>query len=297
MTDTSLVSPEPTIPPPLAAPRRPHLRLPPGSCDSHCHVFGPHHRFPYAAGRSFTPHDMPEQRLRALHDHLGFDRAVIVQSACHGADHAALIDALRTGAGRYRGVALLGAAATATDVADLHEAGVRGARFNFLPHLGGYPPESLIRHVERLVAPHGWHFAVHVTGADLIACEELIRSIRVPVVIDHMARFDIREGRAGQAFATLLKLLEGSRISVKLSGVDRLSRQAAPYDDALPFARALAAHAPDQVVWGTDWPHPNLHGPMPDDGDLVDLIAGIAPDKAARHKLLVANPARLFGFN
>lgn len=297
MTDTAAASPEPTIPPPLAAPRRPRLRPPPGSCDSHCHVFGPHHRFPYAAGRSFTPHDMPEARLRGLHDHLGFDRAVIVQSACHGTDHAALVDALRTGAGRYRGVALLGATATAGEVLALHEAGVRGARFNFLPHLGGYPPESLIRYVERLVEPHGWHFAIHVTGADLIACEALIRSIRAPVVIDHMARFDIRDGLAGQAFTTLLRLLDGGRIALKLSGIDRLSRQGPPYDDALPFARALAAHAPDQVVWGTDWPHPNLHGPMPDDGELVDIIAEIAPDEAARHKLLVANPARLFGFD
>jgi 2-pyrone-4,6-dicarboxylate lactonase len=296
MTDAAIAAPEPTIPPPLAEPRAPQWRLPAGSCDSHCHVFGPHHRFPYAESRTFTPHDMSKERLRALHDHLGFERAVIVQSACHGTDHAALLDALRAGAGRYRGVALVGAATSAADVQALHAAGVRGARFNFLPHLGGYPPEDLIRRVERLVEPHGWHFGIHVTGPDLVACEGLIRSLRLPVVIDHMARFDVREGLDGQAFTTLLRLLDGGRIAVKLSGIDRLSRQPGPYADALPFARRLAAHAPDQVVWGTDWPHPNLHGPMPDDGELVDLIAEIAPDETARRKLLVDNPARLFDF-
>lgn len=238
----------------------------------------------------------PRSGLQRRTLHLGFERAVIVQSACHGTDHGALLDALRFGDGRYRGVALLNPATTADDVTTLHAAGVRGARFSFLPHLGGYPAESHIRHVERLVEPFGWHLAIHVTGVDLIACYEQIRAIRVPVVIDHMARVDVRQGHSGQAFALLLRLLESERVWVKVSGIDRLSKQPPPFIDALPFARALAGHAPERVVWGTDFPHPNISGAMPDDGDLVDLIAEIAPDTAAREKLLVTNPARLFGW-
>jgi 2-pyrone-4,6-dicarboxylate lactonase len=295
MTDT-LAAPQPTIAPPHPAPRKPALALPALSCDAHCHIFGPHARFPYAPRRSFTPPDAPKEKLAALHDHLGLARALIVQSACHGTDHAALLDALAWGKGRYRGVALLDATTTAEEVRRLHEAGVRGARFNFLPHLGGYPPSQLIHGIERLVAPFGWHFGIHVTGPDLIACETLIRSINVPVVIDHMARFDIAQGFSSEAFTLLLKLLENDRVAVKLSGIDRLTKQGPPYGDALAFARQLAAHAPDGVVWGTDWPHPNHQGPIPDDGELVDLIAEIAPSEAARAKLLVTNPARLFGF-
>ena len=292
-----MTQPEPTIAPPHPAPRRPRLVLPAGACDAHCHIFGPHARFPYAQGRSFTPPDAPREKLRALHDHLGLERAVIVQSVCHGRDHAALLDALASGAGRYRGVALLAPGAGHADVAMLDAAGIRGARFNFLPHLGGYPAADEIQHAAALVAPFGWHLAIHVTGRDLIACERLIRAIPGPVVIDHMARFDPGEGLHGAAFTLLLKLLERPDIAVKLSAIDRLSRSGPPYSDALAFAREIAARAPDQVVWGTDWPHPNHQGPIPDDGELVDCIVAIAPSKAARHKLLVANPARIFGFS
>ena len=211
-------APQPTIPPPQPVPRRARLGLPPLGCDAHCHVFGPHARFPYAHERTFTPHDVPKERLAALHAHLGFERAVIVQSACHGTDHGALLDALRPGGGRYRGVALLGPTATADDVAVLHGAGVRGARFSFLPHLGGYPAEGHMRHVERLVEPYGWHLAMHVTGADLVACYEQIRTIRVPVVTDHMARVDVRQGlsrpglcSAAQAARKRARLGEGER--------------------------------------------------------------------------------------
>lgn len=290
------MQPQPTIAPPHPAPRRPHLALPDGAVDAHCHIFGPHARFPYAEGRTFTPPDAPRESLRALHDHLGIARALIVQSACHGTDHSALLDALAWGSGRYRGVALLRPDATVEEVARLDAAGVCGARFNFLPHLGGYPPAEVIRRTEALVAPFGWHFGIHVTGPDLIACEELIRSIRAPVVIDHIARFDVRDGMAGAAFQLLLRLLDLPTVAVKLSGIDRLTRQGPPYADAIAFARAIAAHAPDRVVWGTDWPHPNHQGPIPDDGALVDAIAEIAPSPDARRKLLVDNPVRLFGF-
>lgn len=285
-----------TCPPPVVNPTKPNIALPPLSCDSHCHIFGPHATFPYAGDRTFTPHDAPKERLRALHDHLGFERSLIVQSSCHGTDHAALLDALETGGGRYRGVALLSPQTPPAEVARLHEAGMRGVRFNFLPHLGGYPALDTIQSVLRLVAPFGWHIAIHVTGKDLLACRDLITAIEAPVVIDHIARIDVREGAAGEAFNLLRTLLDRGNIWVKLSGTDRVSQQPPPFEDAVALARILAAQAPERVVWGTDFPHPNIHSFMPDDGVLVDMIAAIAPNARARQLMLVDTPASLFDF-
>jgi predicted TIM-barrel fold metal-dependent hydrolase len=289
-------SAEPTCPPPNPNPARPRLKLPALSCDSHFHIFGPGNVFPYAAERAFTPYDAPKERLFALHRFLGFERGIFVQSSCHGADHAAVLDALKDAKGRYRAVALLAPETSTQEIARLNDAGFCGVRFHFLPHLGNAPSYDAMRAVMRLIAPHGWHVAIHVTGKDLLAHLDFIKGIEARVVIDHIARLDVTEGVTGAACTTLRRLLDGGRVWVKLSGTDRVSKQAPPFRDAVGLARALAEHAPERVVWGTDWPHPNIDAHMPDDWQLVDSIAEIAPDESTRRRMLVDNPAELFGF-
>jgi len=278
-------------------PRLPSLRLPPGSCDAHCHIFGPFDRYPLPEHRSFTPPLAPETRLRALHDRFGFARCVLVQSLGHGFDHRPLLDALRTGTGRYRGVALVRPNDPDEQIAAFAAAGVCGARVHLLAHLGGRPDLDTIRGVAARIKPFGWHLAIHLSGNDIVELAQFIRSLDVAVVIDHMARPDLAAGPAGPAMAALRGLIDGGRVWVKLSGADRLSRTGAPFHDALPIARSIAAHAPERVVWGSDWPHVNLHAATPDDVDLVDLIASVVPDEVHRRRLLVDNPGALFGFD
>ncbi len=289
------LGPEPTCPPFDPNPKIPAFSLPPLACDSHFHVFGPANKFPYAQDRTFTPHDAPKEKLLALHRLLGFERGVFVQSQCHGSDHAVLLDLLNATGGRYRGVALLKGGESERDIRTLHEAGVCGVRFHFFSHLGSPLAYDDMRATIAKVAPLGWHIAVHVGGQGILEQRDFITSIEAPVVIDHIGRIDIGKGLNGRAFTALRKLLDRGNIWVKLSGTDRITRQATPYHDAVPFARALADHAPERIVWGSDWPHPN-HTSVPNDGDLVDLIPQIAPDTKTRHLMLVENPARLFGF-
>ena len=286
----------PTIAPPDHNPKKPQLKLPPLACDSHFHVFGPHRKFPYAPDRPFTPADAPKEDLFRLHELLGFQRGVFVQSTCHGSDHAALIDLLDAGQGRYRGVALLKPGMPAAEIERLDEAGVRGVRLHFyFPHLGGPMPRGDMRAIIASVEPHGWHIAMHLGGHGVLEQYEFITSIEAAVVIDHIGRIDVSEGRYGETFSALRRLLDRGNVWVKLSGTDRITKQKYPYADAVPFARDLAGHAPERVVWGTDWPHPN-HTAVPNDGELVDLIAQIAPDARTRQLMLVDNPTKLFGF-
>ena len=286
----------PTILPPDPHPKQPRITLPPLACDSHFHVFGPHAKFPYAPKRPFTPTDAPKEDLFRLHEFLGFQRGVFVQSTCHGSDHAALVDLLEAGQGRYRGVALLEPRMRPEEVERLDDAGVRGLRLHFYFPQSGQPRprEEMLKMIE-LAEPYGWHVAIHCGGNGVVELYEFIRSIDAPVVIDHIGRVDVGEGRNGKAFATLRRLLDTGNVWVKLSGTDRITKQAYPFADAVPFARDLAQHAPERVVWGTDWPHPN-HKAIPNDGELVDLIAEIAPDDKTRRLMLVDNPAKLFGF-
>jgi 2-pyrone-4,6-dicarboxylate lactonase len=286
----------PTIPPPNPNPKKPGITLPPLACDSHFHVFGPHSKFPYAPNRPFTPADAPKEDLFRLHKFLGFERGVFVQSTCHGTDNRVLVDLLAAGEGRYRGVALLDPSTPDAEVERLDDAGVRGVRLNFYFPRGGQPRprEEMLRVIDK-VEPYGWHIEFHVGGQGIVDQYEFITSINAPIVIDHIARVEVVEGLHGKAFSVLRRLLDRGNVWVKLSGTDRITKQPYPYADAVPFARDLAAHAPERVVWGTDWPHPN-HTTIPNDGELVDLIAAIAPDEKTRHRMLVENPNKLFGF-
>lgn len=288
----------PTIPGPHPNPHAPRLvRLPDGACDAHCHVFGPAHRFPFAEGRTYTPPDSGVDRFRVLQDRLGLSRAVFVQASCHGTDNRAMLDALEQGAGRYAGVAMIDPSFGEADIARLHEAGVRGTRFNFVAHLGGPPDLDEFWSIVRRVAPFGWHVVLHFDSNDIPRYSTLLHRMPCPYVIDHMGRVSTSDGLGHPAFQSLLRLMEDDRAWVKISGAERLTAGGAPpYDDVVPFARALIDAAPDRVLWGTDWPHPNvLH--MPDDGDLVDLLASYAPDDATLHRILVSNPETLYDFS
>lgn len=300
MTDTrarAAAVPALSCPPPHPAPRTPQVRLPDGSCDSHCHVFGPAAVFPYAPDRTFTPVDAPVSQLMTLHRQLGLDRAVIVQSSCYGTDHRALLAALAAGAGRYRGVALINPATRPAEIARLDAAGVRGFRLHFLPHLGPPPTRAEIKSMVALTADLGWHAEIHLHSADIARLAELIRWFPIPVVIDHLARLDLAQGGDSAAVGALLGLLDTGRVWVKTSGVDRVSRTGPPYPDAVALAARLVAHNPERVLWGTDYPHPNITGPAPDDGLLVDLLASIAPGERELRRMLVQNPAEFFGFS
>lgn len=276
-------------------PRAPSIALPPRACDAHVHVFGPVARFPFAADRSFTPCEAPKEQLFALHEHLGIERCVVVQSNAHGHDNTVSEDAIAARRGAYVGIALLPLDVADAELRRLDAAGFRGVRFHFMRHLGpSTPVEDILRFSARL-ADFGWHLQVHMQSALIGELAPALARSPVPVVIDHMGRIDASLGLDQPDFVALRRLLGASNVWVKVSGGERASRAGAPYADAVPFARTLLEDAGDRVVWGTDWPHPNL-GHVPDDGVLVDLLATIAPTPAARQALLVDNPQRLYRF-
>ncbi len=285
------------IPGPHPDPHAPATFTPPaGACDAHCHVFGPADRFPFAANRAYTPPDSGIDAFEALQDRLGLSRAVFVQASCHGTDNAAMVDALHRGNGRYAGVAMIDEGFDDAAIRELHEAGVRGTRFNFVAHLGGAPDLDVFWRIVDRVAPLGWHIVLHFDAKDLPAHAELLDRMPCPFVIDHMARVPVTDGLDQEPFQALLALMADERAWVKISGAERLTADGPPpYDDVVPFAQALIAAAPDRILWGTDWPHPNVRH-MPDDGDLVDLMTSFAPDEATRTKILVDNPERLYDF-
>jgi 2-pyrone-4,6-dicarboxylate lactonase len=281
------------IPGPDPNPVKPRYTPPPGACDSHCHIFGPAARFPYAQGRRYTPPDSPKENLRALHDHLGISRAVLVQASCHGGDNRAMLDAIAWSGGAWRGVAMVGHDTTERELEALHEGGVRGVRFNFVRHLGGAPDPRVFERTLAMIAPLGWHVVLHFDAEDIETQAGMFRNLRVPFVIDHMGRVNAAHGLEQRPFAMLLDLMKNPRAWVKVSGPERVSATGKPFQDASPFAAALVRAAPDRVLWGTDFPHPNVKV-MPNDGELVDLFAQIVPNEGARKRILVDNPATLY---
>jgi predicted TIM-barrel fold metal-dependent hydrolase len=285
-----------TTAPPDPAPRTPRFAAPKGACDAHCHVFGPAATFPYAEDRSYTPPDAPKEDLMALHRHLGLTRAVIVQASCHGSDNRAMLDAIAASAGRYRGVAIVDEALDARAFETLDAGGIRAVRFNFVKHLGGMPDLELFQRVVARIAPLGWHLVVHLDAVDILELTPLLSALPLPFVIDHMGRVKAAGGLDQAPFKALLELARLETCWIKVCGAERVSSAGPPFTDAIPFARKLVETAPERVLWGTDWPHPNVGKYMPNDGDLVDLVPLIAPDPNARQKLLVDNPARLYGF-
>ncbi|NTG76858.1 amidohydrolase family protein [Agrobacterium rhizogenes] len=276
-------------------PSRPAFQLPAGAVDAHCHVFGPGDVFPYAPERKYTPCDAGKDKLFALRDFLGFERNVIVQATCHGADNRALVDALRAVNGRARGVATVRPDVTEEALAEMDAAGVRGVRFNFVRRLVDPKPDAYYRGIIERIAPLGWHIVIYFEAADLEERWDFFTSLPTTVVVDHMGRPDVTKPVDGPEFGRFVALMERDNIWSKVSCPERLSKSGPPdYDDVVPFARTLVERFPDRVLWGTDWPHPNMKNHMPDDGALVDFIPRIAPTETLQRKLLVDNPIRLY---
>ncbi len=275
-------------------PRAPAFTVPPKSCDTHVHVFGPRDRFPYADGRSFTPVDAPRESLFALHRTLGIERCVIVQSAVHGFDNRVVEDAIAAGEGRYLGVALVRHDVPDAELARLAGAGMRGVRFNFMAHLPGTPLDDVVALTRRL-APLGMHLQVHFESKLVHTVGAALARSAVPVVIDHIGRVDAALGADHADFAALRRLLANPLFRVKVSGVDRIAT-AATYPQGVALARLLVEEFGDRCLWGSDWPHPN-HTHVPDDAGLVELLPEIAPTAALRELLLVRNPAAFYRFD
>jgi len=277
-------------------PSKPAYRLPPGAVDAHCHIFGPGDVFPYAPERKYTPCDAGKEKLFALRDLLGFERNVIVQATCHGADNRAMLDALHTAEGRARGIATVRPEVSDAELADLHEAGVRGVRFNFVRRLVDPKPDAYYLPIVERIAALGWHVVIYFEAADLAERWDFFTSLPTPVVVDHMGRPDVTKPVDGPEFGLFVRLMaEHPQVWSKVTCPERLSVSGPPgYDDVVPFARHLVELFPDRVLFGTDWPHPNLKSHMPDDGRIVDYVPRIAVTEELRRKLLVDNPTRLY---
>lgn len=277
-------------------PSVPDYRPPPGAVDAHCHVFGPGDVFPYAPERKYTPCDASKDKLWALRDHLGFSRNVIVQATCHGADNRALVDALQHSGGRARGVATVRRDVTDAELDELHAAGVRGVRFNFVKRLVDVLPHDTLEVVGERIQRLGWHMVIYVEAQDLPELQNFFAGLPGTVVFDHMARPDVSQSAYGAAFDRFVQMLHNNTNHwAKVSCPDRLSQSGPPdYADVVPFAKRVVETFPDRVLWGTDWPHPNMKSHMPDDGDLVDYLPRIAVTAELQQKLLIDNPMRLY---
>jgi 2-pyrone-4,6-dicarboxylate lactonase len=288
-------------------PSKPLFQLPPGSVDAHCHVFGPGAQFPYAPERKYTPCDASKEQLFALRDHLGFDKNVIVQATCHGSDNRALVDALKASNNKARGVATVKRDVTDAELQDMHAAGVRGTRFNFVKRLADFTPREVLLEIANRIAPMGWHVVIYFEAQDLPELYDFFTALPTTVVVDHMGRPDVTKPVDGPEFDLFVKMMrEHTNIWSKVSCPERLSvsgpkalngepnLENGAYADVVPFAKRLVETFPDRVLWGTDWPHPNLKDHMPDDGLLVDFIPHIATTPELQQKLLVDNPTRLY---
>ena len=286
----------PTIPGPNPDTRTPKYKLPPLACDAHCHIFGPGAKYPYAPDRPYTPPDAPLEAFRALHAKLGVGRAVIVNASVHGTDNRVALDAIAVSGGRYRAVANIDDSISEGELRQLHDGGVRGCRFNFVRHLGGVPDKRVFERVIAMIAALGWHVDLHFDAIDLPEYADMLAKLPVRYTIDHMGRVKASDGIEQLPFKTLIELMQrDEKCWVKVCGCERVSSSGPPFHDAVPFARKIVETAPERVIWGTDWPHPNVKV-MPNDGDLVDLVPLIASDARTQNLLLVENPARLFEF-
>jgi len=277
-------------------PTKPAFVVPTGAVDAHCHVFGPGDLFPYAPERKYTPCDASKEKLWALRDHLGFSRNVIVQATCHGADNRALVDALEHSNGLARGIATVKRDVSQQELEGLHAAGVRGVRFNFVKRLVDKLPYDSLEEIAQKIAALGWHIVIYFEAQELPELYSFFTCLPTDVVVDHMGRPDVSKPLDGEEFGLFLELLESnSNFWCKVSCPERLSLQSSySYDDVIPFARKVVETFPDRVLWGTDWPHPNLKSHTPDDGMLVDYIPLIATTTELQQKLLVSNPMRLY---
>ena len=277
-------------------PSKPKFKVPSGAVDAHCHVFGPADKFPFASTRKYTPCDASKEQLFELRDFLGFERSVIVQATCHGNNNDALEDALIYSNSMARGIASVDQDIDHKTLKRLDRAGVRGVRFNFVKRLVDSTPKDVFEKISSMIADYGWHIVVYVEAQDLAELVPFLLSLPTIVVFDHMARPDVTKGIGSKEFSLFLRLMENEKFWCKTTCPERLSKNGPDknYSDIVPFMEMLAKDFSNRVLWGTDWPHPNMKSHMPDDGKLVDIIELFAPDMATQQKLLVDNPMRLY---
>lgn len=290
--------------PPDPNTRKPKFIPPANSCDTHFHVFGPPERFPFVSTHEYTPPAAPLEHYLKMIALVGIQRAVVVQPSVHGLDNSATLDAIKNSAGKFRGVGRINDKPLKEELQRLHDGGIRGVRFNLLDRPRGNVSLDVLDRCVENIAWLGWSVDLHIDMKNLIEQERRIRKMPIPVVIDHIARVKPAEGLSQPGFQLLLDLAALNHVWVKVSGADKIcntkvhSYFGLPFVEVVPYARAVIAVAPDRIIWGTDWPHSNNFAPghTPNDGDLVDLLAEFAPDPGLQKKILVDNPAALYGF-
>ena len=286
----------PEIPGPDKNTKTPAFKVPAGTVDAHCHIFGPAAEYPFSPTRPYTPPDAPLSMFRALHEKIGVERAVIVNATLHGFDNRVVTDAIARSDGKYLGIANINGAMSDADLLSLDKAGIRGCRFAFLKRLGGVGDINAFKRLVDRAAGIGWHVDIYLEPGTIREFMPILTALPTTYVIDHMGTIAAAKGLDDPEFKALLDLQKNDeKCWVKITGLERASSGEPPFRDSVPFARSLIENAPDRVIWGTDWPHPNVKV-MPNDGDLVDLIPLYAPEPAVQKKLLVDNPARLFKF-
>jgi 2-pyrone-4,6-dicarboxylate lactonase len=281
------------------APRRPAITLPPGATDCHAHICGPASRYAYDAGRIYTPADALLPDYRHMLAQLGVARAVLVQPSVYGTDNTAMLDAMRAGGTHFRGVAVVADDVAESELRNMHDAGVRGVRVNIVDvqdRKAGTLPLAALTNLALKVKPFGWHieFLMHVD--EFPELDTMLADFPVATVYGHLGYMKTGRGTGDPGFQALLRMMQSGRAWVKLTGPYRISTQPLPHADTDAYAHALIKAAPQQVIWGTDWPHVMVKGVMPNDGDLANLLAAWIPDDAIRRQVLVDNPARLYGF-
>jgi 2-pyrone-4,6-dicarboxylate lactonase len=278
-----------------ANPTKPSFQVPVGAVDAHCHVFGPGDIFPFAPERKYTPCDASWEQLFALRDFLGFEKNVVVQATCHGADNSALLDVLARANDKARGVVTVKSDIEMAELERMHALGVRGVRFNYVKRLVDPKPDDYYRGIIEKIKRLGWHVVLYFEPSDLKEKWDFFTSLGVPVVIDHMGRPDVTKPLDNPDFELFLKFMRENDVWAKVSCPDRLTVSGSPlYSDVVPFAKVVVEEFSDRVLWGTDWPHPNMKKEMPDDGILVDYVPSIATTPELQKKLLVTNPNNLY---
>ena len=276
-------------------PKKPNFQLPKGAVDAHCHVFGPSPEFPFAPERKYTPCNAGKDKLFELRDYLGFERNVIVQATCHGTDNSAMVDACRAAGELARGVASVRADITASELGEMHEAGVRAVRFNFVKRLVNATPREVFLEIAGKIQEFGWSTVVYFEASDLVDLQPFLQQLPGIIVVDHMGRPDVTKGVDHPDFQRFMDLMsDNENMWCKVTCPERLTVAGPPYEDVVPYYKAIVQEFENRVLWGTDWPHPNMKSHMPDDGALVDYIPQVADTSAQQQKLLVTNPMRLY---
>ena len=283
-------------PGPVPHPSTPNIKPPPKACDTQFHVFGPSAMFEFRQDRKYDPPDATVEDAMRMHDLIGVERGVIVHPSIHGIDMRPTLYALEKARGRYRGVAVINDTIAEAELERMHVAGIRGIRFNFVRFLGGPPDMKVFHNALDKIASLGWHVVVHVDGNDLMEHAARLRKLSMAVIIDHMGHVDVAAGLDQKPFRLMLDMMKDGNTYVKIATGDRESKTGFPWDDVVPYGAAVVANAPERVIWGTDWPHPQYKGPMPDEGKQFELFCRMAPDEKVREQILVKNPETLYGF-